>query len=63
MAVDGTPYWLEGIEEVCSGCDVNYAYAVEARCVACDSALCPLCTVTIHLEIFCSECSGNEDEE
>ena len=55
-------YWIEGGEEICSGCDAVYAYAVEARCVGCDRAYCQLCFVTVAGEIFCTDCNEEQGE-
>lgn len=34
-----------------------HAYHVEARCVACDGAFCPLCVVVVEGEVFCAGCA------
>jgi hypothetical protein len=52
------PYWLTTHEELCSGCDAPYAYAVEVRCAGCDRAYCMVCYVTVDGETFCTECEG-----
>lgn len=50
------PYWLAAGEELCTGCERAYAYAVEARCVSCDRAYCSVCVYVVAGERFCRDC-------
>ncbi|HEX8169636.1 MAG TPA: hypothetical protein VF824_03750 [Thermoanaerobaculia bacterium] len=54
------PYWLRGGDRTCTGCGNTHAYAVEARCVACDRAYCPTCVFLVAGEPFCSDCHDEE---
>ncbi|HEX8152902.1 MAG TPA: hypothetical protein VF698_07250 [Thermoanaerobaculia bacterium] len=53
----GTPYWLEGSDEICAGCEHSHSHHVNARCAGCDRSLCFTCRVTVGGEILCSECN------
>jgi hypothetical protein len=55
-AVRPRPYWIGTGENVCAECGCTHAHAVEARCVDCDLALCPMCAVHEGGAIFCSVC-------
>lgn len=52
-----SPYWLAAPhEEHCAGCDHTHAYAVTARCVACDRGFCSVCIMVVAGQAFCTEC-------
>ena len=51
------PYWLEGADEICIGCEHTHSRAINAHCAGCDRSLCLTCRITVGGEIFCSECS------
>lgn len=50
------PYWIGAGEKVCADCEGTHTHAVEAHCVDCDAALCPICAEHDAGEIFCSVC-------
>lgn len=52
------PYWLVGIEEICSCCGMRHSHAVEVRCVDCDQTYCPVCVVFVESDPLCSGCEA-----
>lgn len=50
------PYWLVGIEEICSCCGTTHSHTIDVRCVDCDRIYCPICVVFVDGEPLCSDC-------
>jgi hypothetical protein len=59
-------WWIRGGREQCVFCLQTYAHGTQARCIACDRAVCVCCrTATPPPERapLCPECAAAGDEE
>lgn len=54
--------WIERADEPCPACHHHYALELEARCVACDHPVCPICTIHVRetRETFCPGCRPSD---